>query len=251
MRLARKTRGDFYFPSPAMTPNYHLSVLPWYRQALHRVPNLILLKTVGITIFMTVFFTAYIHLLKNPNHAVTVMPLTAVDQWVGFNAMALPFYLSLWIYTSLPPALIVRRPDLERYGWSIGAVCVAGLLFFYFYPTVVPPAAVDWSAYPAFGFLKKIDTAGNACPSLHVASAVFSGLWLHRQLREMRAGAGVLAVNAAWCIGILYSTLATKQHVSLDLLAGLLLGVVGAWLSLRWVKPMAELAAGSQAQGAA
>lgn len=224
-----------------MTSNIHSSALPWYRQAQLRVTHLFLLKSVGITVFMTVFFTAYIHLLKNPSYAVTVMPVTPVDQWVGFNATALPLYLSLWLYTSLPPALIFGRRELERYGWSIGAVCMVGLLFFYFYPTVVPPAAVDWSAYPAFGFLKKIDTAGNAFPSLHVASAVFSGMWLHRLLSEMRAGAGVLSVNAAWCVGILYSTLATKQHVSLDLLAGVLLGVVGAWLSLRWVKPAADL----------
>lgn len=224
-----------------MTPNFESSVLPWYRQALHRVPNVILLKSVGTTIFMTLFFTAYIHLLKNPSYAVTVMPLTAIDQWIDFNGMTLPLYLSLWIYTSLPPALMVRRADLERYGWSIGGVCVFGLIAFYFYPTAVPPAEVDWSAYPGFDFLKKIDTAGNACPSLHVASAVFSGIWLHRQLREMRAGPVVLALNAAWCIGILYSTLATKQHVSLDLLAGLVLGVVGAFLSLRWIKPADRL----------
>lgn len=184
---------------------------------------------------MTVFFTAYIHLLKNPAHAVTEMPLTVLDQWVGFNAGALPLYLSLWLYTSLPPALMTARRDLERYGWAIGAVCVIGLLCFYLFPTVVPAAAVDWSAYPGFDFLKKIDTAGNACPSLHVASAVFSGMWLHRQLGEMGAGRSVRLLNMLWGLGIVYSTLATKQHVAIDLLAGLLLGSVGAWLSLRWI----------------
>ena len=34
-------------------------------------------------------------------------------------------------------------------------------------------------------------------------------------------------------IGIPYSTLATRQHVAVDILAGLLLGVVAACLSLR------------------
>ena len=28
-------------------------------------------------------------------------------------------------------------------------------------------------------FLKSMDASGNACPSLHVATAVFSGIWLH------------------------------------------------------------------------
>ncbi|HET6719264.1 MAG TPA: phosphatase PAP2 family protein, partial [Rhodocyclaceae bacterium] len=124
-----------------------------------------------------------------------------------------------------------------RYGWSIGGVCLVGLVFFYWFPTSVPPAAVDWSMYPGFDFLKKIDTAGNACPSLHVAAAAFSGVWLHRQLGEMGAGRWVLLVNAIWGAAILYSTLATKQHVFLDLAAGLLLGLVGVWLSLRWIAP--------------
>lgn len=221
----------------SMTPDARFFALPWYRQFLLRLLPLFWLKGIGTTIFMTAFFTAYLYLLKNPAHAVTEMPLTAVDRWLSFNPSALPAYLSLWLYTSLPPALMLEWRDLTRYGWSIGAVCVSGLLVFYWFPTAVPPAMVDWSMYPAFDFLKKIDTAGNACPSLHVAAAAFSGIWLHRQLCEMGAGRGVLLVNSLWGAAILYSTLATKQHVFLDLLAGLALGLVGAWLSLRWIKP--------------
>ena len=50
-------------------------------------------------------------------------------------------------------------------------------------------------------------------------------------------GAGPLEFlisNWAWCIGIVYSTLATLQHVAVDVLAGLALGVVAAYLSLRY-----------------
>lgn len=211
--------------------------LPWYRQFLLRLLPLFVLKGVGTTVFMTAFFAAYLHLLKHPAYPVTVMPLTVIDQWAVFNANALPVYLSLWLYTALPPALMMVRRDLFRYGLAIGAVCLLGLLCFYFWPTAVPVAAVDWSAYPSFDFLKKIDSAGNACPSLHVASAVFSGMWLHRQLGEMRAGRGALAVNLLWGAGILYATLATKQHVALDLLAGLLLGAFGGAWSLHWIGP--------------
>ena len=218
-----------------MTPDHSHSPAPWLRQFGDRLLQLFWLKFVGISIFMTVFFTAYLHLLKNPANAVTEMPLTAVDHWIGFNASALPLYLSLWIYTSLPPSLMAQRRDLERYGWAIVTVCVIGLLCFYLFPTMVPPVAVDWSAYPGFDFLKKIDTAGNACPSLHVASAVFSGLWLHRQLGEMSAGRGVQMLSALWGLGIVYSTLATKQHVALDVIAGGVLGGIGGWLSLWWI----------------
>lgn len=221
-----------------MTPDTQFFALPWYRQFLLRLLPHFLLKGVGTTVFMTVFFSAYLHLLKNPSFEVTEMPLTAVDHWLPFTASTLPAYLSLWLYTSLPPALMIDRRDLVRYGAAIGAVCLFGLLCFYWFPTAVPPAGVDWSMYPAFDFLKKIDTAGNACPSLHVAAAVFSGAWLHRQLGEMGAGRIVRAVNFFWGTAILVSTLATKQHVFLDLLAGTALGLAGAWWSLRWIKPL-------------
>lgn len=228
-----------------MTPDARFSDLPWYRQFLLRLLPLFWLKAIGTTVFMTLFFTAYLHLLKSPAHAVTVMPLTAVDRWLAFNPSALPAYLSLWLYTSLPPALMIDWRDLVRYGGSIGGVCLLGLALFYWFPTAVPPAMVDWSMYPGFDFLKKIDTAGNACPSLHVAAAAFSGVWLHRQLGEMGAGRWVLLVNATWGAAILYSTLATKQHVFLDLVAGLALGLIGVWLSLRWIAPPARPAVAS------
>jgi membrane-associated phospholipid phosphatase len=36
-----------------------------------------------------------------------------------------------------------------------------------------------------------------------------------------------------WCIGVVYSALATRQHVAVDVLAGLALGALAAWLSWR------------------
>lgn len=228
-----------------MTFDSRFFELPWYRQLVLRLWPLFWLKGIGTSIFMSLFFVAYIHTLKFPASQVTEMPLLALDHWVPFNPTALPLYLSLWLYTSLPPSLLVRRDDLVRYGWSIGAVCVLGLICFYLYPSAVPSPDIDTVRYPAFAFLKAIDSSGNACPSLHVASAVFSGLWLHRLLREMSASRNVLWINALWCLGILYSTLATKQHVALDLFAGLALGLLGAYLSLRWIKPLAGSPAAS------
>jgi membrane-associated phospholipid phosphatase len=41
-------------------------------------------------------------------------------------------------------------------------------------------------------------------------------------------------INGGWCSAIVYSTLATRQHVAVDIAAGLLLGGLAAWLSLRF-----------------
>ena len=67
-----------------------------------------------------------------------------------------------------------------------------------------------------------------------MATAVFSGIWLHHLLRGIGAPLWATIVNMLWCAGIVYSTLATRQHVTVDVVAGALLGVIPAFLSVRY-----------------
>ena len=206
---------------------------PWYRQIAAVILRHVVLKSIGTTLFISLFFGAYFYLLKDPSYPTTVMPITLLDRLIGFQPLALPMYLSLWVYVSLPPALLVTRRELYGYGLATAGTCLAGLIVFYFWPTVVPAANIDWAQYPNVEFLKSMDASGNACPSLHVATAIFSGIWLHHVLRRFGAPLWILMFNWAWCIGIVYSALATRQHVAVDVLAGLVLGVLAATLSLR------------------
>ncbi|WP_407276034.1 phosphatase PAP2 family protein [Halothiobacillus sp. DCM-1] len=190
-------------------------------------------KALGTTLLMTGFFVLYLQLLHHPVHPVTIMLLTPVDHWLPFIPGSLLVYFSLWFYVSLPPALLWSRAALWGYGVSIGGVCLLGLLIFWLWPTAVPTPSIDWARYPGFSALKAVDGTGNACPSLHVATAVFSGIWLQALLREMGFSARWRVFNGLWCAAIVISTLTTRQHVFLDALAGLALGGVAAWLSLR------------------
>jgi membrane-associated phospholipid phosphatase len=206
---------------------------PWYRTAAGLMLSHLWLKAIGTSLFISIFFSAYFYLLKHPASIPAVMQLTWLDHLVKFQPITLPVYLSLWIYVSLPPLFLTTRSELYRYGVAIALTCITGLVIFYFWPTAVPPADIDWSLHPDMGFLKNIDASGNACPSLHVATAFFSGLWLHRLLGRIGGPKWLLAINALWCAGIVYSTLATRQHVAIDVAAGLLLGGLAACLSLR------------------
>jgi membrane-associated phospholipid phosphatase len=194
------------------------------------------LKTLGITGFMWLFFLAYFHLLRHPAQPVIVMPLTAVDHWVAFEPAALYAYVSLWIYVGIPAGLTRSVVQLVVYGLWVGALCLCGLAFFYFVPTAVPAMAlpVDVAQHPGFALLQGVDAAGNACPSLHVASAVFSALWIARLLRNMAAPSWARWINVTWALLIVWSTLATKQHVALDVAAGALLALLFAPPSMRW-----------------
>ena len=196
----------------------------------------LVLKTVGITAFMWIFFIAYFHLLRHPAYPVVVMPLTALDRLIGFQPLALAAYLSLWFYVGIAPALAGSLVEAIVHGLWAAALCSVGLACFYFWPNAVPaPAfAPDLADQPAFALLQGVDAAGNACPSLHVATAMFSAICLHDLLRRVGVPPAVRWLNALWFVAIAYSTLAVKQHVVVDVLAGALLGVVFALPSLRW-----------------
>jgi membrane-associated phospholipid phosphatase len=217
-------------PFPGISPR--LAPRPWHSQIVSRIVAYWHLKAIGTTAFMTGFFFIYLYLLKNPIRPVSVMPLTILDNWIGFRPEALPLYFSLWFYVSLTPALLDTKRQLYSYLLHVGGLCLAGLACFLAWPTAIPATDLAWHGYPGFSLLKGIDNAGNACPSLHVATAVFSGIWLGRLLSETDSPRLLRALNWVWCCGIVYSTLAVKQHVVVDVLAGGLLGVAVAALSL-------------------
>jgi len=206
----------------------------WPAQLWQRLRTLWLLKVTGTIAFLFGFFSLYLLILHNPPFAITTIPPTAIDRWIGFQPGLLWAYLSLWVYTALP---VILQPDfrrLARFGVHIGLLCALGLAVFALWPTTI---TLDGDPHAAGGvfslLLRKIDTNGNACPSLHVATAIFSGLWLHALLRRVGAPAWLRAFNWVWCLAIVYSTMAIKQHLLIDVLAGAALGTAAGWLSLR------------------
>jgi hypothetical protein len=210
------------------------ALMAWRRVGA-RIGTLFWIKAVGTTAFMWLFFIAYFHLLRHPAQAPVVMPLTAIDRWVPFQPWALWPYISLWFYVALPPSLMASFRSLLGYGVWIGALCLAGLACFYFWPTTVPRQVLPTQGLAGFDLLHGVDAAGNACPSLHVAAATFSACWLHRLLRTLDLPAWLRVANVVWYALIVWSTLATRQHVWWDVLAGVALALLFTPPSLRWV----------------
>ena len=212
-----------------MTSAIGFSSQPTLRQ---RIKHLMPIKAVGTTLFIYLFFRAYFWVMENPNSNPFTVPTTPIDDWVPFSIIGLPIYLSLWIYVSLAPALLNSLRALISYGLWISLMCAACLMFFWFFPTATPPAEIDLLRYPAMAFLR-VDTGLNAFPSLHVASAVFTAAWLMLLLRKINAPLYVHAMNIVYCLLIIWSTMAVRQHVFWDALSGTLVGLVFAMLSLR------------------
>lgn len=205
----------------------------WTRQIVARLLYLVPLKAFGTMAFMALFFWGYFGVLRFPLAPATVMPQIAADAWIPFTPLAFPAYVSLWVYASLPPALLREFRTLALFGVWIAAMCLFCLGLFWLFPTAVPPSGIDWSLYPEMAVIKTVDTGGNACPSLHVAAAVFTALWLDRICLAIGSPAWLRWLNALQCLAILWSTVATRQHVVLDVVAGLVVGLAFALPALR------------------
>ena len=196
----------------------------WFDQLRSRFVAHWPLKTLLIPLFMCGFFAGYFNLLRHPLFPVTIIPLTALDRLVAFRPTAVWFYASLWFYALLAAAVLRGRREFSVYGVAVVVLTAVGFGTFLFWPNATPPSHAHWAQYPPFRFLETVDAAGNACPSLHVAFAVFTAVWLERLLRPGGGSVVVRVLNGVWCLAIVYSTLATKQHVAIDALAGVALG---------------------------
>src|ERR1700690_191987 len=84
---------------------------------LARFRRLFWLKALGITAFMWSFFLLYFQIQRFPQFAVTDMSLTWLDRNLPMQAWGWVPYLSLWVYTSLPPALQPDFRSLVYYGF--------------------------------------------------------------------------------------------------------------------------------------
>jgi membrane-associated phospholipid phosphatase len=210
----------------------------WPRQLSRRMRILWVPKMLGTTLGIAAFFVAYFWILRHPFFPITIMPFTALDRLIVFRPEVLPLYASLWVYVGLAPALLKDFSEARLYSVAALWLSVIGLAIFLVWPTATPRFEIDWSQHPSMSFLRTMDVAANACPSLHAGFAVFTAIWLEHLLRELRVPRLVRALNWMWCLGILYSTLALRQHVAVDVLAG---AVLGAIIAVPYMRAMQRL----------
>jgi len=195
----------------------------WAHELGRRVRTLLVLKMLANLSGIGAFFYAYFWIMRHPLSAATVIPVTWIDDLVPFSPQSFFLYASLWVYVALGSLFTKDGRELAAWAAACFSMIIVGLGIFMALPTKVPDFAVDWSQYPSLAFLKGVDASGNALPSLHAAFAVFTAVVLHGQLTAVRAPRAVLACSVLWCLGIVYSAMATRQHLALDIIAGAVL----------------------------
>jgi membrane-associated phospholipid phosphatase len=204
----------------------------WLTELVFRVRWHFPLKFLATSALIALFFVGYFYVQQAPSDVPAVVPLTVLDELIPFQPYALVPYLSLWVYVGAGPGLQRTGRELLMYGLWIGALSVVGLVLFYLWPTRLPDLIANTAGGQMLGMLRRVDSIGNACPSMHVAAAMFTVIRVHDVLARIQAPRWLKGLNILWCLLIVYSTLAIKQHVMLDVLAGTVLGGVFGWMSL-------------------
>jgi membrane-associated phospholipid phosphatase len=180
------------------------------------------------------YFVIAILTRDRPTH----VPELPLDRAIPLSPAWMLVYGSLYVFVVVLPLLIVRDRGLIRRAMQayllVMTVSYAGFLL---YPTFAPrPADVSGGGFAAWTLrlAYSLDPPYNCFPSLHVAYAFVSALACYRVHR------GVGAAAVVWAALISVSTLFTKQHYVVDVIAGAAAAGVAYVLFLRRCSPEAQ-----------
>lgn len=148
-----------------------------------------------------------------------VLPVLALDRLIGFHPGAVWLYLSFFGLQALGFCLV---PDGQRRALTTTFMVCAGVaaLVFLVFPTTLVQPPLDHGGI-GLALVRWFDTPANCLPSLHAALSAVSAIAIGRR-RQRWLGLGVWL----WAVAICWSAIATRQHLSVDIIAGGLLGCV-------------------------
>ena len=157
-----------------------------------------------------------------------ILPETVIDRAIAYSDAAI--WLDLSFFILIPYTYLVVSPARVR--WLARAMAVSAVIcgvVFLLYPTTLayPPVGdgMGWSTQ-VLRMLQTMDSTQNCLPSLHGALTLLCAWALFERDRPIRSALAVLLT-----LGICYAIIALRRHVSIDLGAGLLVGLAGGALA--------------------
>lgn len=157
-----------------------------------------------------------------------IIPELWLDQHIRFSTQGIWLYLSFFVvvpFAFLRAPLAKIRPMMMAI--LISAV-ISGLVFVIFPTTLVYPEVNQQTfADKLFYWLLWIDTAQNCLPSLHAALTVICllGLWNNQKLF-------LSLIYLIISLAIAFSIIQLRRHLSLDVSAGILVGILSYRVAL-------------------
>jgi|694.fasta_scaffold76353_4 membrane-associated phospholipid phosphatase len=156
------------------------------------------------------------------------LPLLWIDKVIPLIPWTFLIYTSDYFVFLIAILVISDQRQYNSFARMMFGVLLICGMFFYGYPTVYPRPTYEAQSNRLIGsvmsFISVADSPRNCFPSMHVGlTSVATWAMRHK-------GPKVLAGFALWSVAIFSSTLTTKQHYFYDILGGLGVMTVIAYL---------------------
>jgi membrane-associated phospholipid phosphatase len=172
-------------------------------------------------------FIGYFGTSHIPGLAVHPVPSTWIDRAIPLLPATAYGYVSLYPLLLGNLVYLVPRPQalLPLLRAFILANVLSGIWFVCYRTTAERPPLPQEPGAGLLGLLWSIDPPYNALPSLHTLYSVLIGV------AHMRWRSPYRWMIAAWAAVVIASTLTTKQHQLVDVIAGIIFaGLIARWL---------------------
>ena len=148
---------------------------------------------------------------------------TAFDDTIPINFHSLWFYYTFYLLLGTV-GLVTERPVYLCYLYVIGWTAMVAHMTFLLIPNGLSRMEIHLPDAPIYyQWLANMDAPRNAFPSLHVALSVVAGIAACVSCRfNLVAKIGVIL----WIVGIIWSTIALRQHVIIDGIAGAVIAFI-------------------------
>jgi len=203
----------------------------------------------GAVMFGIAYFLYY---FTNHHPAFTprTLPMIGLDEVVPFVPWTVLIYVSEYVYFTVIYIICRDMENVNKYLYSFFSVQLLSCIVFYFWPTVYPrelfplPADLHPFLRGVWDWLRNQDAPTNCFPSLHVSTVYLSAFIFRDEQREK------FPFFLIWGTLIAFSTLPTKQHYFVDVVAGWLLSFAAYYFFHRVIqyRPMRWVVRGAEAR---
>ena len=173
----------------------------------------------------------YIFIAARVKQGPVHVPEITLDRLLPLRPEWALVYGALYFFLILLPVFAVRDQEHLRRTVAAYLLCwITAYVVFLSWPTIASrPKVVEGDGFVTWALraLYSFDPPYNCFPSLHVAHSFVSALTVFRLHRRL----GIVSIVFAALVAI--STLFTKQHYVLDVVAGAGLALLGYWIFLR------------------
>lgn len=172
----------------------------------------------GALIFILCYFSAA---LFGKDRAVLV-GFNYLDNQIPFLNWTIWFYVSQYLLLPVSFYFIRKQENYSAMFYAMLMAVILSSLVFMLYPTKISrPEKLDTSLFDQIRWiLYQLDSPTNCFPSLHVALACLSSIYISREHKIIGAFSWV------WSLLIILSTMTLKQHYVIDVAGGGLMAIL-------------------------